>query len=260
MIAPPGVEVGGRRPTLRAQRPPGLDFGRGSSSCFAPPTRPPAGHRSRAPWSMRRPRSTRPRASSPARVGPGCRVGAHSVIASNATLTRDVEVGCDCWIHPNVVVREDCRLGDRVVLQPGVVIGGDGFGYVADADGRPVAMAHRGRVVLEDDVEIGACTTVDRGTLDETRIRRGAKIDNHVQIAHNCDDRRRRDRRRWPGSPAAPIVGDRAILMARVCHDRPSADRRRGLRRRAHGAAPRRARRRAAVSARRRWRSAAGIA
>lgn len=120
-------------------------------------------------------------------VGPGCHVGARSVVAANAILVANVSVGCDCWLHSGAVLREDTRVGDRVVLQPGVVLGADGFGYVADENGRPVAMAQRGCVVIEDDVEIGANTTVDRATLDETRIRRGAKIDNLVQIAHNCD-------------------------------------------------------------------------
>ena len=120
-------------------------------------------------------------------VGPGCRVGARTVVAANATLTRQVTLGSDCWVHSGVVLREDTEVGNRVVLQSGVVLGADGFGYAPDADGHPVAIAQRGRVVIEDDVEIGANTTVDRATLDETRIRRGAKIDNLVQIGHNCD-------------------------------------------------------------------------
>jgi len=150
-----------------------------------------------------------------ARIGPRCRVGAHSVIGAQATLVADVEVGCDSWIHPGVVLREETRVGDRAVLQPGVVIGGDGFGYVPDADGRPVAMAQRGRVVIEDDVEIGACTTVDRATFDETRIRRGAKIDNHVQIAHNCDVGEDVLIAAMTGLSGGTVVGRRAILMAR---------------------------------------------
>jgi hypothetical protein len=85
------------------------------------------------------------------------------------------------------VIREDTQIGDRVVLQPGVVIGGDGFGYVHDEQGHLQKVPQVGCVVIEDDVEIGANSTIDRATLGVTRIRRGAKIDNLVQIAHNCD-------------------------------------------------------------------------
>jgi UDP-3-O-[3-hydroxymyristoyl] glucosamine N-acyltransferase len=84
------------------------------------------------------------------------------------------------------VVAAASVLGDRVILQPGVVIGGDGFGYVGDPEGGRRKVHNIGRVIVEDDVEIGANSTVDRGTLGDTRIGRGTKIDNLVQIAHNC--------------------------------------------------------------------------
>lgn len=122
-----------------------------------------------------------------ASIGEGCVIGARSVVHANATLYPRVSVGEDCLIHSGVVLREDTVLGDRVVLQPGCVIGGDGFGIVPDETGQLHKIPQIGRVVIEDDVEIGACTAVDRATLQETRIRRGAKIDNLVQIAHNCD-------------------------------------------------------------------------
>jgi len=131
-------------------------------------------------------------------VGRGSRVGPRSVIHANVTLYHDVVVGADCILHAGVVLREGTRVGDRVVLQPGVVVGGDGFGHVWDEQGRPRRVRHVGRVVIEDDVEIGANSTVDRATLDETRIRRGAQIDNLVQIAHNCD------------------VGENAIIVAQT--------------------------------------------
>lgn len=151
-----------------------------------------------------------------ARLGPGSRIGARSVVASNATIGARVVVGRDCWIHPGAVIREQCELGDRVVLQPGAVVGSDGFGLVADEQGRPVAMAHRGRVVIEDDVEIGANTTIDRATLDETRIRRGAKIDNLVQIAHNCDIGENVLIVAQTGLSGGTIVGAGAIVMAQA--------------------------------------------
>lgn len=120
-------------------------------------------------------------------VGPGSSVGSRSTLHPGVVMYADVTVGEDCVIHSGCVLREGTRIADRVVLQPGVVIGGEGFGYVADEEGVPRHMPHMGRVRIESDVEIGALTSVDRGTFGETRIRRGAKIDNQVQIAHNCD-------------------------------------------------------------------------
>ena len=88
-------------------------------------------------------------------------------------------------LHSGVQVREGCRLGDRVVVQNGAVIGGDGFGFARDEDGRYEKIPQVGIVVIEDDVEIGALTAIDRAALGETRIGRGTKIDNLVQIGHS---------------------------------------------------------------------------
>jgi UDP-3-O-[3-hydroxymyristoyl] glucosamine N-acyltransferase len=116
-----------------------------------------------------------------AKVGEGTRIGAGSVIGSGVTIGR----GCE--IYPNVTVYPDAILGDRVIVHAGAVLGSDGFGYVRDRkDGHYEKFPQVGRLVIEDDVEIGANATVDRGALDETRIRRGAKIDNLVHIGHNC--------------------------------------------------------------------------
>jgi UDP-3-O-[3-hydroxymyristoyl] glucosamine N-acyltransferase len=93
-------------------------------------------------------------------------------------------VGEDCILYPNSVVREDCVLGDRVILQPGAVVGGDGFGFARDGDAY-LKIPQVGNVVLEDDVEVGACTTIDRAVLGSTRIGRGTKFDNQIQIGHN---------------------------------------------------------------------------
>jgi len=135
-------------------------------------------------------RSERPRR--PERVGrAGLRRGARSRIGpgsrlhARVTLYEDVEVGAECALHAGCVLCEGTRLGDRVVLQPGAVLGSDGFGYAMDEEGRLEAHPRLGRVVVEDDVEIGANAAVDRGTLGETRIGRGAKLDNLVQVAHN---------------------------------------------------------------------------
>ena len=117
-------------------------------------------------------------------VGARCRLAAHVVVHANATLYPDVEVGEHTQIHSGVVVREGSRLGARVVLQPGCILGGDGFGFAPDDEGRYHPIPQTGIVVLEDDVEIGANTTVDRAALGETRIGAGTKIDNLVMVAH----------------------------------------------------------------------------
>lgn len=212
VIAPVGIDVGGR-PVLRSAQP-ARDFSRLIDE-FAPRWRPAQGIAAGAHVDDTAQIDPTASVESGARIGPGCRIGARTVISSNVTLVSNVEVGEDGWIHPGAVLREDTSVGDRVVLQPGVVLGGDGFGYLPDAEGRPVGMAQRGRVVLEDDVEIGAHTTVDRATLDETRIRRGAKIDNHVQIAHNCDIGEDVLIIAQTGLSGGTIVGNRAILMGR---------------------------------------------
>ena len=117
-------------------------------------------------------------------VGKRVRVGRGTVVFPGVFLGDDAEVGPDCVLHPNSVVREKCRLGARVILHAGTVIGSDGFGYAGRGAGR-VKIPQTGIVVVEDDVEIGANTTVDRATIGQTVIGRGAKIDNLVQIAHN---------------------------------------------------------------------------
>ena len=213
VVAPSEIDVQGRS-VLRSPRP-ALDFSR-LMQLLLPAHRPPMGV---APGAHVDPSAVvDPTASIEpgARVGPGSQIGARSVVAANATIAAEVIVGQDCWIHSGAVIREDCELGDRVVLQPGAVVGSDGFGLVADERGRPVAVAHRGRVVIEDDVEIGANTTIDRATLDETRIRRGAKIDNLVQIAHNCDIGENVLIVAQTGLSGGTIVGAGAIVMAQA--------------------------------------------
>ncbi len=116
-------------------------------------------------------------------VSAGCRIGARTLIGAGCMLGRSVEVGEDCRLHPGVVVRESCRIGSRCILQPGVVIGSDGFGF-ATVDGVHHKVPQVGTVVVENDVELGANVCVDRGALGETRIGRGTKVDNLVQIAH----------------------------------------------------------------------------
>jgi UDP-3-O-[3-hydroxymyristoyl] glucosamine N-acyltransferase len=118
-----------------------------------------------------------------ARVGARARVGKNTVVEANAVLYDDVVVGDDCVIHAGVILRDGVEVGNRVVLQPNVVLGGDGFGFAPSEDGYK-KIPQVGRVVIADDVEIGAGTTIDRGALDDTRIGRGTKIDNLVMLAH----------------------------------------------------------------------------
>ena len=117
-------------------------------------------------------------------VGKGVRVHRGTVLFPGVFLGDGVEVGEDCVLHPRVTVREGCRIGNRAILHAGAVIGADGFGYAGEGRER-VKIPQVGIVVIEDDVEIGANTTVDRATLGRTVIGRGTKIDNLVQIAHN---------------------------------------------------------------------------
>ncbi len=117
-------------------------------------------------------------------VGAGCRLGARVVLVAGVHLGEDVEVGEESTLHPNVTVYPGSRVGRRVVVHGGAVIGADGFGFARTPQGA-VKVPQVGRVVIDDDVEIGANCTIDRATLGETRIGRGAKLDNLVQIGHN---------------------------------------------------------------------------
>jgi UDP-3-O-[3-hydroxymyristoyl] glucosamine N-acyltransferase len=117
-------------------------------------------------------------------VGEGAVIGDGTVVYPNCTIGSGVRIGADCVIHSNVAIRERVTLGNRVVLQNGVVIGGDGFGFVRRGDGTHEKIPQVATVVIEDDVELGANTTVDRPAVGETRIKSGTKIDNLVQIAH----------------------------------------------------------------------------
>lgn len=118
-------------------------------------------------------------------VGNAVRLGRRAVLHAGACVYDDVECGDDFTIHAGAVVREGTRIGDRVVIHAGAVVGSDGFGYVPTGD-LPRAIPQIGIVRVEDDVEIGANSTIDRATLGETVIGRGTKIDNLVMVAHGC--------------------------------------------------------------------------
>jgi UDP-3-O-[3-hydroxymyristoyl] glucosamine N-acyltransferase len=121
-------------------------------------------------------------------IEPHVHIGEGTSIDAGAVIGHGVSIGERCHVYPRVVLYGGVTLGDRVIVHAGAVLGADGFGYVRDpATGAYTQFPQQGRLVIEDDVEIGANTTIDRGALDETRIRRGTKIDNLVHIGHNCD-------------------------------------------------------------------------
>ena len=131
-------------------------------------------------------------------IGERARVGARTIVQPHAVIARDARIGDDCLIHARVSIRERVVLGNRVIVQDGAVIGSDGFGFARGDDGSHHKIPQVGGVVVEDDVEIGANTTIDRPAVGETRIAAGAKIDNLVQIAHGVR------------------VGERSLLAAQV--------------------------------------------
>ena len=107
------------------------------------------------------------------------------MICHGAVIGEGVKIGPASIVYPNVTVREGCLIGSRVIIHSGVVIGGDGFGFAPKPDGTYEKIPQLGIVVIEDDVELGANTTIDRATLGETRIKRGVKLDNLIMVAHN---------------------------------------------------------------------------
>ncbi|MDP2787512.1 MAG: UDP-3-O-(3-hydroxymyristoyl)glucosamine N-acyltransferase [Pseudomonadota bacterium] len=126
-------------------------------------------------------------------IGAGAHIGARCHIGALGVIGPDARLGEDCVLHARAVVMHGCILGNRVILHPGAVIGADGFGLVWDKEnsgeiegGRWLKVPQAGCVILEDDVEVGANTCIDRGALDDTVIETGVKLDNQIQIAHNC--------------------------------------------------------------------------
>jgi UDP-3-O-[3-hydroxymyristoyl] glucosamine N-acyltransferase len=118
-------------------------------------------------------------------IDKGCSIGDGTQLFAHVSVGAGVSIGSDCIIHPHVVIREKCMVGHRVILQPGSIIGSCGFGFTTDAKGTHSKLDQLGNVVIEDDVEIGSCTIIDRARFKSTTIGRNSKIDNLVQIAHN---------------------------------------------------------------------------
>jgi len=145
------------------------------------------------------------------KIGDETTIGAGCVIGDNATI------GIHCRIDANVTIYPGTALGDRVIVQAGAVLGSEGFGYVRDsATGRYEQFPQIGRLVIEDDVEIGANSTIDRGALDETRIRRGTKIDNLVHIGHNVQIGENVVIAAQTGLSGSAVVEDNVIIGGQV--------------------------------------------
>lgn len=149
-------------------------------------------------------------------IGEGCRVGADAVIHAHAVFYPRVVAGARLLAHAHVVVREGTILGDDVTLQPGVVIGGDGFGFTPDSDGHHFKIPQVGNVVIGNGVEIQANSCVDRASLEVTRVGDGVKIDNLTQIAHNCDVGEDVLLCAQVGLAGSTRIGPRAVLAGQV--------------------------------------------
>ena len=156
-------------------------------------------------------------------VGPGAVIEANAVIGARTSIDAGViigagvRIGSDCHLYPRVVLYPGTELGDRVIVHAGAVLGSDGFGYVRDsATGEYTQFPQQGRLIIEDDVEIGANTTIDRGALEETRIGRGTKLDNLVHVGHNVTIGRNVVIAAQTGVSGSSTIGDGAIVGGQV--------------------------------------------
>jgi UDP-3-O-[3-hydroxymyristoyl] glucosamine N-acyltransferase len=118
-------------------------------------------------------------------ISENCKIGSNTKIYHNTVILENSEIGDDCLIFPNVNIRENCKIGNRAIIHSGTVIGSDGFGFIPDEEGVYQKIPQIGNVIIEDDVELGSNVSVDRAAIGSTIIKRGCKIDNLVQIAHN---------------------------------------------------------------------------
>ncbi|PAF43567.1 UDP-3-O-(3-hydroxymyristoyl)glucosamine N-acyltransferase [Helicobacter sp. 11S02596-1] len=131
-------------------------------------------------------------------LGNGVKIGSNCVLMPGVVLADDVCIGDNCKLFPNVVIYKNTQIGNNVSIHAGSIIGSDGFGYAHTEAGEHIKIEHKGCVIIEDDVEIGANNTIDRAVFGETRIKKGTKIDNLVQIGHNC------------------VIGEHSLLVSQV--------------------------------------------
>jgi len=148
-------------------------------------------------------------------IDPTATIGPDTQIGAGCVLGRNVRIGAGCTLYPRVVVYPNVEIGNNVIVHAGAVIGADGFGYVKDGE-RYVPFPQIGKVIIEDDVEIGANTCIDRGSLETTFIRRGTKIDNLVQIAHNVDVGEHTIIAAQTGISGSSTVGSHSIIAGQV--------------------------------------------
>lgn len=199
---------------LRSENP-YLDFARAIELFYQPPKYSPGIHATAVV-------STKAKIGAGTHVGPFCfidddvEIGCNAVLHSFVTIYRGARIGHDFFAHSHSAVREFCRIGHRVILQNGVVVGSDGFGFAKQADGRWYKMQQSGNTVIEDDVEIQAGSCVDRATIGETRIRRGAKLDNLVQVGHASTVGEDALLCGQVGLAGSTVVGSRCILAGQV--------------------------------------------
>jgi UDP-3-O-[3-hydroxymyristoyl] glucosamine N-acyltransferase len=149
-------------------------------------------------------------------IGAGASIGARTVIYPNVVIGPGASIGDDCVIHSHVSIRDRVVVGHRVILHDGAVIGSDGFGFAKTSDGTHFKIPQHAAVVIEDDVEIGANTTIDRPAIGETRIQAGAKIDNLVQIAHGVRIGKRALLAAQVGIAGSTVLEDDVVLAGQV--------------------------------------------
>jgi UDP-3-O-[3-hydroxymyristoyl] glucosamine N-acyltransferase len=142
----------------------------------------------------------------------GVTIGDNTIIHPQVYLGNKVTIGKNCVINAGVKIYHNCRLGDNVIIHAGAIIGGDGFGFAPQADGSLSKVPQLGNVIIEDDVEIGANTTIDRATLGSTIIRKGAKLDNLIQIAHNVEVGERTVIAAQAGVSGSTKIGKQAMI------------------------------------------------
>ena len=149
-------------------------------------------------------------------VGANCVIGEKTKIFPNVTIYDNVKIGANCTIHSGVSIRENCEIGNNCIIHNNTTVGSDGFGYAKDEEKRWLKIPQTGRVVIEDDVEIGANTAIDCASVGETRIKRGAKIDNLVQVGHSCTIEEDALICSQTGLAGSSVIGKRVILAGQV--------------------------------------------
>ncbi len=149
-------------------------------------------------------------------VDAGSRIGTNSQIYDRVSIGKNVTIGCNCTIYPGVVIYKDCIIGNNVVIHANSVIGSDGFGHAPQGDGTFKSIPQLGNVVIEDDVSIGSNTTIDRATMGSTIIRKGVKIDNLVQIAHNVEIGSNTAIAAQTGISGSTKVGENCLIAGQV--------------------------------------------